>query len=121
MADQGQRDPGEAEDQVVAAAEADANAVTDAEPDPEDVKPQPEAESIPVPTRDKGSGEFPSGVEATAAKLASGDEREIPERPESGATKTRIPQVIDQGPGEPADPQSQDIVSITETAGEEPD
>ena len=105
MAQEERRDePGKAEDQADAAANAAAESTTDAEPRPEETaKPQPEAESVPVPTRDEPSGDYPSGVEETAAALAEGVEMPEPRSP--GPTKTRQPQTIETGPGDPSGPR----------------
>ncbi|MEX2238146.1 MAG: hypothetical protein WEB00_11480 [Dehalococcoidia bacterium] len=99
------REPGVAEDHVEAAARAGAQSLMDTEPRPEkDAKPQPEAESIPVPTRDKPPvSDYPSGVQESVDKILSG--KDLPERPESGASKPRVPQEIEDGPGDPTGPQ----------------
>ena len=98
-------EPGKAEDQADDALEAAAESTTDAEPHAEETaKPQPEAESVPVPTRDKESADdYPSGVEETAAALAEGVEMPEPRSP--GPTKTRRPQIIESGPGDPSGPR----------------
>ncbi|HET9200317.1 MAG TPA: hypothetical protein VFO84_04985 [Dehalococcoidia bacterium] len=102
--DERQEEPGKAEDQADAAAEAAAESTTDAEPHADvTAKPQPEAESVPVPTRDKPADDYPSGVEETAAALAEGVE--MPEPRSSGPTKTRHPQTIETGPGDPSGPR----------------
>jgi hypothetical protein len=118
-ADERQDEPGKAEDQADAAAEAAAESTTDAEPRAEEtVKPQPEAESVPVPTRDEPSGDYPSGVEETAAALAEGVEMPEPRSP--GPTKTRQPQTIETGPGDPSGPRPLEETATEETT-EEPD
>ncbi|HEX5939899.1 MAG TPA: hypothetical protein VFZ12_06030 [Dehalococcoidia bacterium] len=105
MSEHERRDePGVAEDQVDAAAEEVAESTTDAEPRAEETaKPQPEAESVPVPTRDKPADDYPSGVEEAAAALAEGVE--MPEPRSAGPTKTRNPQTIETGPGDPSGPR----------------
>ena len=121
MSEHERRDePGVAEDQVGAAAEEVAESTTDAEPRAEETaKPQPEAESVPVPTRDKPSDDYPSGVEETAAKLAEGVD--MPEPRSSGPTKTRNPQTIETGPGDPSGPRPMEDAVELELEEEEQD
>ncbi|MPZ22128.1 MAG: hypothetical protein GEU28_00960 [Dehalococcoidia bacterium] len=109
------RQPDEARKE--AAAEAAAESVTQSDPQEEaEPKPQPEAESVPVPTRDRPSaGDYPSGVDETAAKLASRDERNMPPSGSEGATKPRIPAVHEQGPGDPSGPTPRDAAPPQDT------
>jgi hypothetical protein len=110
VAEERGEEPGKAEDQADAAAEAAAESTTDAEPNADvTAKPQPEAESVPVPTRDKPADDYPSGVEETAAKLAEGVEMPEPRSP--GPTKTRQPQTIETGPGDPSGPRPNEEVA----------